>query len=118
TYHFGGTNTTSASQFHVNIGGYNALRGKSYGEIAAESRSMHKSQGFGEAPSYGKNIQYFKTIAGPAPHQSLMDGIHTSWSGVPGGKKVGTLISQALQEFDANHPDKSVPLLVKIAKAI
>ena len=31
----------------VDIGAYNPLLGKSYNEIAAESRSQHKSQGFG-----------------------------------------------------------------------
>lgn len=118
TYSFGRMNTTSADQFKVNIGGYNALLGKSYGEIAAESRSMHKSQGFGDSPSYGKNFEYFKTIVGSAPHRSLMDGISTSWKDIPEGEEVGVLISQALKQFDANHPGKIIPLLIKIDKAI
>ena len=31
----------------MNVGEYNATLGKSYAGIAAESRSQHKSQGFG-----------------------------------------------------------------------
>ncbi|HWJ29685.1 MAG TPA: PIG-L family deacetylase, partial [Flavisolibacter sp.] len=44
TFNFGSTNTTSNNQFHFDVGGYNPVLGKSYGEIAAESRSQHKSQ--------------------------------------------------------------------------
>lgn len=49
TFNFGGNNTTSENQLKIDVGGFNPLLGKSYGEIAAESRSMHKSQGFGSA---------------------------------------------------------------------
>jgi LmbE family N-acetylglucosaminyl deacetylase len=35
------------STIRVNVGEYNPALGKSYAEIAAESRSQHKSQGFG-----------------------------------------------------------------------
>lgn len=119
TYHFGGTNTTAPDQLKINVGGYNALLGKGYGEIAAHSRSMHKSQGFGASPSYGENWEYFKTIAGPPPHDSLMDGINTTWSRVnEGGREVASLTQQALQQYDETHPEKSIPLLLKIKAAI
>ena len=57
TFNFGGGNTTSPDQLQVDVGGYNALLGKSYGEIASESRSCHKSQGFGVPRQRGKNIE-------------------------------------------------------------
>ena len=38
-----------AGDVKLDVGGYNPLLGASYGEIAADSRSMHKSQGFGVA---------------------------------------------------------------------
>ncbi|MBL0072047.1 MAG: hypothetical protein IPP34_09660 [Bacteroidetes bacterium] len=37
----------------MDVGTYNQLTGESYGEIAANSRSMHKSQGFGVARARG-----------------------------------------------------------------
>ncbi len=37
----------------INVGEYNAALGKSYAEIAAESRSQHKSQGFGSLQRKG-----------------------------------------------------------------
>ncbi|MBL0309706.1 MAG: PIG-L family deacetylase [Bacteroidetes bacterium] len=46
TFNFGGNNTTSPDQVQVDVGVFNPLLGKSYGEIAADSRSMHKRRGF------------------------------------------------------------------------
>ncbi len=118
TYNFGGNNTTSPDQFKINIGGYNPLLGKGYGEIAALSRSMHKSQGFGSAPSYGVHWEHFKTIEGPAPQQTLMDGVNTTWTRVEGGKVITSLIQKALKEYEVSHPEKITPLLLKIKSAI
>src|SRR5678809_328222 len=56
TFNFGGNNTQSDSQYKLDVGGYNPLLGKSYGEIAAESRSQHKSQGFGVQAGSGVAI--------------------------------------------------------------
>ncbi|MGI4735474.1 MAG: PIG-L family deacetylase, partial [Janthinobacterium lividum] len=42
----------------LDAGGYNALLGQSYGEIAARSRSQHRSQGFGSAAQRGEAIEY------------------------------------------------------------
>ena len=47
----------------VDVGGYSPLLGASFGEIAADSRSMHKSQGFGVARSRGPALEYFKVLA-------------------------------------------------------
>ena len=40
TFNFGGTNTQRDDQYKLDVGGYSPLLGKSYGEIAAESRSQ------------------------------------------------------------------------------
>ena len=45
--------TTCAAFLKLDVGGYDPLLGASYGEIAADSRSMHKSQGFGVARERG-----------------------------------------------------------------
>ncbi|HYW35204.1 MAG TPA: PIG-L family deacetylase, partial [Balneolaceae bacterium] len=118
TYHFGHLNTTSPRQFKIEVDGFNPLIGKSYGELGAESRSMNKTQGFGVSPSYGKHMEYFKTIYGPKPQKTLMDGVNTTWSRVKGGTKVESLIQQALRAYDADHPEKIVPQLLKIRSAI
>jgi LmbE family N-acetylglucosaminyl deacetylase len=53
TFNFGGNNTQRDDQFKLDVGGYSPLLGRSYGEIAAESRSQHKSQGFGVPAGWG-----------------------------------------------------------------
>jgi hypothetical protein len=80
TFNFGTVNTQKEDQFKIDIGTFNPLLGKSYGEIAAESRSQHKSQGFGVPAQRGSSIEYFKTIKGASPVNDLFDGIEADWS--------------------------------------
>ncbi len=118
TFNFGGNNTTSAAQFKVDVGGYNPLLGKSYGEIAAVSRSQHKSQGFGVPLSRGESFEYFRTTGGEAPKADLFEGVSTTWSRVEGGKDIQQMIDQAIASFDFSVPQKSVSQLVRIYKAL
>lgn len=115
TFNFGGNNTISDTQFKIDAGGYNPLLGKGYGEIAALSRSQHKSQGFGSAASRGEMPEYFKPVNGPAPETTLMDDVNTTWArlGKPamGLEKKITAIEEA---FDGSHPEKSVPALLAL----
>ncbi len=53
---------------------------KGYGELASDSRSQHRSQRFGRARERGSQMEYFKTIKGTRPVNSLMDGINTTWN--------------------------------------
>ncbi|GAB3914623.1 PIG-L family deacetylase [Mucilaginibacter boryungensis] len=114
TFNFGGNNTTAEDQFKVDVGGYNPLLGKSYGEIAAESRSNHKTQGFGSAAQRGQSFEYFTTILGDAPKTDLMDGVNTTWGRVPGGEEIASEIAAIKKGFDDEHPEKSVQGLVQV----
>ncbi|HVS91055.1 MAG TPA: PIG-L family deacetylase [Mucilaginibacter sp.] len=114
TFSFGNINTTSPDQFKINVGVYNPILGQGYGELAAESRSNHKTQGFGSAKQRGDAYEYFKTILGDAPKEDLMDGVNTTWGRVINGSEIGLQVENILKNFDPNHPDKSVPELVKI----
>jgi LmbE family N-acetylglucosaminyl deacetylase len=118
SFNFGGVNTTSADQFKIDVGGYNPLLGKSYGEIAAESRSQHKSQGFGATASRGEALEYFKTLDGTVPANDLMDGVDLSWKKVQGGEVVSGMIENLTARFDFLHPEKSVKGLVETYAAI
>ncbi len=118
SFNFGGNNTITDDQLKVDVGGYNPLLGKSYGEIAAESRSQHKSQGFGVPGSRGESFESFKTTAGTAPSKDIMDGIDQSWARVQGGEKVAASIDAITSSFDLLHPEKSVPALVKLYQQI
>lgn len=115
TFNFGGTNTTDPSQFKIDAGGYNAPLGKSYGEMAALSRSQHKSQGFGSAGTRGESWEYFKTTGGSAPAKDLMDGIDLSWSRIgPEGKKIADAVKKIEEGFSVLNPAASVKPLVAL----
>ena len=105
--------------FALEIGNYDALKGISNSEIAAASRSSHKSQGFGSSPSLGARTEYIELVNGDRPASNdPFEGINTTWTRLEGGEKIGKLVAQALEEFDFKAPQKSVPLLVDIHQAI
>ncbi len=119
TFSFGGTNTTSENQLKVDAGVYNSLLGKSYGEIGGEARSMHKSQGEGRPRVKGARYEYFVTIAGDTAKTDLMDGIVTDWTRVNAeGASVKEAINKIIQQYDFEHPEKSVSSLVELYKKV
>ncbi len=113
-YNFGGNDNTSESQLKIDVGVYNNLLGKSYGEIAAESRSMHKSQGFGSSKQRGSNIEYFSSWKGALPNTDLMDGINTDWSNIKGAEKIDALVASLINSFNPQQPDKSTAQLLNL----
>ena len=118
TFNFGGTNTQSDSQYKLDVGGYNPLLGKSYGEIAAEGRSQHKSQGFGVPAGRGESLQYFTATKGDQPKNDLMEGIDVSWKKVNGGEAIEKMVNDISSSFDFLHPENSVKGLVQLYKAL
>ncbi len=118
TFNFGSVNTTSEDQLKIDVGVFNPILGKSYGEIAAESRTNHKSQGAALTPARGQSMEYFNLVAGDPAHGDPMENIVTTWSRVEGGEKISGMIDQLLQDFSLLHPEKSVPGLVTLYKAI
>lgn len=115
TFNFGGGNTTSEDQFKLDAGSYNVLLGKSYGEIAALSRSQHKSQGFGVPAQRGTQYEYFTPVRGDQPTSDLLEGISTGWHRL-GKKAIGlhTDIDRMIERFNPLHPEASLPVLMYI----
>jgi len=116
-FNFGGVNTTSEDQFKIDVGVYNPITGKGYGEVAADSRSNHKTQGFGTAKQRGESYEYFKTILGDGPKTDLMDGVNTTWGRV-NANAISTDLTAIRKDFDMDHPEKSVPMLVKLLGSV
>ncbi|QNE40142.1 PIG-L family deacetylase [Hymenobacter sp. NBH84] len=98
----------------VDAGGYNALLGRSYGEIAAESRSQHRSQGFGSAAQRGEALEYLQPVKGDKAKTDPFEGIDQTWNRVPGGAAVGKLVEKVIKEYDASNPAASVAGLLKV----
>ncbi len=113
TFNFGSTNTTAPNQLKIEVGAYNSLLGKGYGEIMAESRSMHKSQGFGSAKQRGSTIEYFKLLKGDTVKSDLFDGISTAWTQFKGTEKMQKSLTEIINTYRAQSPEKSVAGLVK-----
>jgi len=74
------------SVLRINVGEFDPMLGRSYSEIAAESRSQHKSQGFGSLQQKGARFTQVRREAtrvnesqAPATEKSLFDGIDTTW---------------------------------------
>lgn len=98
----------------INTGEYNPLLGKSYSEIGAESRSMHKSQGFGVTARRGISYDHFQLIEGTPAATDLFDGIDTTWLRVPGGQEIGLMLDHIIDTFDPRYPSKSLPSLLAV----
>jgi LmbE family N-acetylglucosaminyl deacetylase len=102
----------------INVGTYNALLGKSYSEIAAESRTQHKSQGFGSPGRRGDANEYFEFVKGEKAEKGLFEKINTTWTRVKGGEKIIPLVEKVIREYSEDNPSASVPQLLVIRKAI
>ncbi len=91
---------------------FSPLLGYSYGELAALSRSMHKSQGFGAAPVHDGSVENFVPLAGEQATKTIFDGIDSSWKRVAGSEKFSALLNKAIAEYKVEAPANSVPALL------
>lgn len=100
----------------LQTGSYFPLLGVSNQEIAALSRSRHKSQGFGSTGVRGDDMEYLELIKGEelADKQNLFEGIDTTWNRVKGGQPIGEAIAAIIKAYDFKNPSASVPALVKV----
>ena len=102
----------------VDVGAYSPLLGTSFTEIAGESRSMHKSQGFGASPTRGSNVNYFQHTAGRKATTDLFDGIDVTWSRVPGAEDLQKMTTEALSLYDPENPSALIPHLLQIYRRL
>ena len=106
-------------QVSADLGAYNALLGRSYTEIAALSRSMHKSQGFGSAERRGTWLNDFKNVAGPPAEKDIFEGVDLTWGRFgERGKEIERLLRKAEEGFRETDPAASVPALMEAWTAV
>lgn len=110
---FPGEPADKSNLARMDIGAFNAMLGKSYTEIAGQSRSQHKSQGFGAPERRGSRLDYFQLLAGSAAAVDPLEGIDLSWNRIPGAGAVSKLLAQAEQQYSFRDPSAVVPVLVK-----
>ncbi|MGB5981653.1 MAG: PIG-L family deacetylase [Nonlabens sp.] len=104
----------------IDVGTYYDFKGLSNNEIAALSRSKHKSQGFGSSGSRGKQTEYVEFLKGsyPTNKTDLFSGINTTWTRVKGGSKIQTLLNQVISNYDFKKPTASLDGLFGLHEAI
>ncbi len=122
TFNFGGNNTTREDQLKIDVGMFNPVLGNSYGEIAAESRSQHKSQGFGVPAQRGESFEYFSLIKGAPAEKDLMDGVEHRSSRMQLSKQEQLLydaeLKRIISEFDAAYPAATVERLCRLSRLV
>lgn len=99
---------------------YYPSSGLSNSEIAALSRSQHKSQGFGNTGTRGSEKEYIELIKGtmPSDKSNIFEGIDTSWNRVEGGAIIETVLKAVENDFDFTNPSASIPQLMLAYKHI
>ncbi|HEX8190312.1 MAG TPA: PIG-L family deacetylase [Pyrinomonadaceae bacterium] len=97
----------------VDVGGYDPLLGKSYTEIAAESRTMHMSQAQGTPGRRGPAPNYFAHLKGEPATKELFDGVDMTWRRFAGGEAVGQALEEAARGYDPANPSAALPLLLR-----
>ncbi len=82
---FGGRGAAVAGAVPFDVGAYDVLEGRTYAEIAAESRSQHRSQGQGNLAPLRTGLDYVQLEVARAPADSgdtttLFPGLDTSFA--------------------------------------
>jgi LmbE family N-acetylglucosaminyl deacetylase len=103
----------------LDVGAYDPRLGLSMGELAARSRSQHKSQGFGVAEQRGENIEYFVHVAGRAASKDMFEGIEIGWTRYGAAASAYTrAIADARKALDRDRPQRAIPSLVAAQRAL
>src|SRR2546426_6842338 len=105
----------------VEVGGRDPVSGESFASIAARSRGMHKTQGFGVGGppvNEGSRIEPFVLLAGDATTKDLLDGVDTTWNRLPGGAEIARSIDEAIAKFNAQDAAARVPALLAIRRRL
>jgi LmbE family N-acetylglucosaminyl deacetylase len=117
-----------------NVGEYSPLLGRSYAEIAADSRSQHKSQAMGalqlKGPRYDQLIREAARVgpADPRTERSIFDGIDTTWARfrdavrTPGRRAALDSLPEAYaaarRSLDVFAPGNVLPALARIQRLL
>jgi LmbE family N-acetylglucosaminyl deacetylase len=124
-----------SATFTMNVGEYDPVLGRSYAEIAAISRSQHRSQAFGTLQPLGVRLDYLQRQASrvPAPvdpkaEQSIFDGMDTTWARFRGRARdaasrasldsLPQAFAAAQRSFDAYAPERSIPALARLQRLL
>ena len=105
----------------IEVGGRDPVSGESFASIAARSRGMHKTQGFGvgdQQVNEGSRLEPFALLEGDAPTTDLFDGVDTTWNRVPGGAEIARSIGDTIANFNTQDAAAALPALLAIRRRL
>ncbi|HET9269204.1 MAG TPA: PIG-L family deacetylase, partial [Vicinamibacterales bacterium] len=121
-----------AATLTFNVGEYDPILGRSYAEIAAVSRSQHRSQAFGSLQPLGARTDAVQREASRVTvpedaksERTLFDGIDTTWTRFRGAvsgaarsalDSLPSAFAAARTSYDPFAPEKSIPALARIQR--
>lgn len=106
------------NRLRVDLGEFDALLGVSYGELAGISRSQHRSQAMGSAERKGSMPNFLLHVDGDQAQKDFMDGVDTTWTRLPGGAAVDTILANVAKQFDGDAPQGILPLLIEARRRV
>lgn len=108
------------NQYAIEVGDFYPSLGLSNPEVAALSRSAHKSQGFGNTGTRGSDFEYLELIKGKAPKNraNIFEGIDTSWNRVKGGQAIGKILKAVQDNYDFKNPSASISKLIEAYRLV
>jgi LmbE family N-acetylglucosaminyl deacetylase len=103
-------------------GGKDPVTGEAFTDVAGRSRSMHKTQGFGNfggsGGGSGPRMESFALLAGEPATNDILDGVDDTWNRVTGGAEIGKLADAVIAQFNPQDPATGVPVLLQIKKLL
>jgi LmbE family N-acetylglucosaminyl deacetylase len=111
------------NMIRMDDGGKDPVTGEAFTDVAGRSRSMHKTQGFGNfggsgSGGSGPRNESFALLAGAPATNDILDGVDDTWNRVPGGAEIGKLIDGVIAQFNPQDPAAGVPALLQIKKLL
>ncbi len=106
--------TENRPTLHLDIGGYLPLLGQTVGQIAALSRSSHRSQGFGSIGGFGSRLDEFQALDSRPVGGDLfadIDPVIPGWVGWPEARR---RTDEIIARFNPQEPAASVPALLAL----
>jgi LmbE family N-acetylglucosaminyl deacetylase len=118
----------------INVGEFDALGGRSYAELAADSRSQHRSQAMGGLQQ--KGVRYDQLLreaarvgpADPRTERSIFDGVDTTWRRFRPIMRTPTqraaldslpaAFAAARTALDLSAPARVIPALVRVQRLL
>jgi LmbE family N-acetylglucosaminyl deacetylase len=112
----GATTAQSPTAIRIDISGNDPVLKMSFAQIAALSRSMHKTQGFANYTGRGgtgTSYESFQLLDGDPATNDILDGVDTTWNRITGGAEIARLTNDAIAHFNPQDPSASIPALLK-----